>query len=279
MSCRVEMLEATLDHIEEAVVIIDNHSNVLFWNKTATEITGYASEDVLAHTCPYLYAPSSGDTNPEPAKPSGTTLNHKCGYTIPGMLRTYDLLDSLGESSGKAFLFYPIEPLCKQDDPSVSIDIQRSHAEMNDRLEAAHHQWLIGGTPFGLLHIAVDQAESLRITHGRDACESMLRIVFQTLARQMKPAEIIGQWTESEFLVLTHEHTPELLLEHAKRLAGVARTADFRWWGDRVGLTVSVGTAFATEGHTLRSLLNGALDAMRSAAYAGGNQVAEMRGH
>ena len=30
-----------------------------------------------------------------------------------------------------------------------------------------------------------------------------------------------------------------------KLLAGLARTADFRWWGDRVSLTVSVGVAMA----------------------------------
>jgi diguanylate cyclase (GGDEF)-like protein len=280
MSCRVDMLEATLDHIGEAVVILDGKSNVLFWNRTAAQLTGYSPVDVLAHACPNLITSQFGQIDLGSGKPSATTLNHKLGYTVAGMVRVFDLHDSLGASSGKALLFYPIEDLetiADVESPDA-IDIEHNHSEMKDRLEAAHHQWMTGDIPFGLLWIKVDQAESLRKSHGRDACESMLRTVQQTLARQRKPSEVIGRWEASEFLVLTHERTPELLVEHAQRLAGIARTADFRWWGDRVGLTVSVGAAFAAEGHTLHSLLNGALDAMQSAVYAGGNQVAEMRG-
>ena len=69
----------------------------------------------------------------------------------------------------------------------------------------------------------------------------------------MKPAEIIGRWGDNEFLVIAHERTAELLSEHARRLAGFARTADFRWWGDRIGLTVSIGASHAIEADTLQS--------------------------
>jgi diguanylate cyclase (GGDEF)-like protein/PAS domain S-box-containing protein len=278
MSYRVDMLEATLDHIDEAVVVIDSDSNVLFWNKAAAGITGYDPPDVLAHPCPELYTVTSKPIDPGSDRPSSTTLNHRSGYTVPAMLRVIHMRNSAGEYSGKALLFYPTEKLDSvQPDASGSADVERSHLEMSDRLEAAHHQWRIGSIPFSILRITVDQAESLRTTHGCDACESMLRTVQQTLSRQMKPAEIIGRWGTSEFLVLAHERTSDLLVEHARRLAGVARTADFRWWGDRVGLTVSIGAASVAEGHTLRSLLDEALQAMHSAMYAGGNQVIQAR--
>jgi diguanylate cyclase (GGDEF)-like protein len=131
--------------------------------------------------------------------------------------------------------------------------------------------------PFGLLWITVDQAESLRKTHGHGACEAMLRTIEHTLLRQLKPAEVIGRWGCNEFLVLAHERTGELLLDHARRLAGLARTADFRWWGDRVGLTVSIGASQATEGDTLQSLLLRARRAMQASEYAGGNHATESR--
>ena len=131
--------------------------------------------------------------------------------------------------------------------------------------------------PYGLLWITVDQAQTLRKTHGHEAREAMLRTIEQTLLRQMKPAEIIGRWGNNEFLVLAHERTPELLVEHAQRLAGLARTADFRWWGDRVGLTLSVGTSHASDGETLQELLSRARQAMQSSAYDGGNKVTEAR--
>jgi diguanylate cyclase (GGDEF)-like protein len=101
----------------------------------------------------------------------------------------------------------------------------------------------------------------------------MLRTMEQTLLRQLKPAEVIGRWGNNEFLVLTHARTAELLAEHARRLAGLARTADFRWWGDRVVLTVSIGASHATNGETLQTLLGRARHAMHASEYAGGNQV------
>ena len=211
--------------------------------------------------------------------PTLVLMSHKLGYSVPGMLRRVCLRDSLGESTGTALLFYPVEDVdaLPHGEASESAEVERSQADMEDRLEASLHQWREGRMPFGLLWIVVDQAAGLRKTHGRDACEAMLRTVEHTLLRQMKPGEIIGRWGNNEYLVLTHERTAALLLVHAQRLVGLARTADFRWWGDRVGLTVSIGASQATERETLQSLLNRARQAMQSSAYAGGNHATESR--
>jgi diguanylate cyclase (GGDEF)-like protein len=212
-------------------------------------------------------------------RPTLVTMSHRLGHSMPGMLRRVALRDSLGEPAGVALLFYPVEGVDElpHGEAGEGADIERSQADMEDRLEAAHHQWISNGMPYGLLWVTIDQAQSLRTTHGLDACEAMLRTVEQTLLRQLKPAEIIGRWGCNEYLVLAHERTAELLIEHARRLVGVARTADFRWWGDRVALTVSIGASQASEGNTLQSLLNHARHSMRASAYAGGNQTTEAK--
>ncbi len=211
--------------------------------------------------------------------PTLVSFVHRQGHSVPGMLRRVALHNALGKPSGTALLFYPVEEVdaLPHGDLGEGTDIERSQAEMEDRLDAAHHQWKTSRMPYGLLWITVDQAQALRKTHGRDACEAMLRTVEQTLQRQMKPAEIMGRWGNNEFLVLAHERTSDLLALHAQRLAGLARTADFRWWGDRVGLTVSIGASHATEEETLQALLSRAREAMHSSVYAGGNHVTEAR--
>jgi diguanylate cyclase (GGDEF)-like protein len=212
--------------------------------------------------------------------PTLVSMIHKLGYSLPGMLRKVSLRDGFGESTGTVLLFYPVEDVdaLPHGESGGGPGIERSQADMEDRLDAAHHLWTTSRMPFGLLWITVDQAHCLRKTHGAEACEAMLRTVEQTLLRQMKPSETIGRWGNNEFLVLAHERTAELLLEHAQRLAGLARTADFRWWGDRVGLTVSVGVSYATDGESLQSVLNRARQAMQTSTYAGGNCVTEARG-
>jgi diguanylate cyclase (GGDEF)-like protein len=327
MSDRLEMLEGTLDLMEEGVAVLDEQSNILFWNAAASSLTGYPAGDMICRRCPEdLYRVDekhrnrvgvnaeaggrggkvrppvgfkwavAGYTSREPllengtksdaerekllARPTLVSMIHKMGHTVPAMLRKVVLRDSQYSLRGAALLFYPVEEVdaLPHGETVEGEDIERSQAEMEDRLDAAHHQWVANRMPFGLLWITVDQARELRKTHGRDACEAMLRTVEQTLLRQMNPTEIIGRWGDDEFLVLTHERTVELLADHARRLAGVARTADFRWWGDRVGLTVSIGASQAMEGDTLPMLLKRARQAMQTSGYEGGNRVTEARG-
>jgi len=322
---RTQMLEATLDLMEEGVIVLDERSNIVFWNKAAFTLTGYAANEVIGARCPEnLYyideehrsqvganAVSSGlpqgetgffgavagyssrtplvdsevesETESEEAKSPSmlVAMSHKQGQRVPAMLRRVKLSDDECRPTGSVLLFYAVEEkdALPHGETGEGVGIERSQAEMEDRLDAAHHLWLTNQMPLGLLWIKVDQSALLRRTHGRDACESMLRVVEQTLMRQMNPAEILGRWGDNEYLVLSHERTPVLLLEHARRLLVQARTADFRWWGDRVGLTVSIGASFAVEGDTLPVLLNRARQAMQASVYEGGNQVTDARGN
>jgi diguanylate cyclase (GGDEF)-like protein len=129
-----------------------------------------------------------------------------------------------------------------------------------------------------LLWITVDQAHELRRTHGARACDAMLEKVAHVLAGGLRPGEEAGRWGEDEFLIISHERSAEMLGAHAKVLAGLARTADFRWWGDRVSLTVSIGAAQAEQDDTLAELLERAQSAMRTSIHAGGNHATHATG-
>jgi diguanylate cyclase (GGDEF)-like protein len=132
--------------------------------------------------------------------------------------------------------------------------------------------------PLGVLWVTVDQAPGLRQTHGARACEAMLEKLGRTLASGLKPSEEIGPWGDDEFLVVSHERNAAMLSAHAQTLAGLSRTTDFRWWGDRISLTVSIGAAQAEAGETLTQLLERAQSAMFSSLHMGGNHVTSAHG-
>jgi diguanylate cyclase (GGDEF)-like protein len=207
-------------------------------------------------------------------------MRHQLGHTLPAMLRKLPLRDSFGKQLGTALLFRPIEEVdaLPHGESRDGLSLARSQAEIEDRLEAAFHEWKTNHVPFGLLWITVDQAAQMRRTHGRDACEAMLKIVEDRLAHGLRPTEVIGRWGTDEFLVLSHERTGEMLVEHGDQLTGLTRTADFRWWGDRVSLTASIGAAQAIEGDTLSRLMLEAQQAMHASVYAGGNHVTHGKG-
>ena len=152
-----------------------------------------------------------------------------------------------------------------------------SQGALGNEVRQAYEQYLCDwderGAPFGLLWVLVDQAEMLLKTHGRDASEAMLAIVERTLSHALRPGEILGRWGHHEFLVICHERSADLLLLHARHLCELTHSADFRWWGDRVPLTVSVGCAQAVREEKLKTLMQRAQQGMERARLGGGNTV------
>jgi len=293
-----EMLEAALGALDEAIAVLDGESRVVFWNPAATEITGYRSADLLSRVFPSdLYSVDAhhhalsdvsrtGDAQAgSPGRPVLVNLRHSQGHSLPGMLRRTPLKDDMGRRFGTLLRFHPVEEIdtlphgINVEGSGHENRVEESQADVEDRLDDAWREWIANAVPFGLLWVAVDQAAMLRKTHGGDASEAMLAIVERTLLHGLRPSEILGRWGTNEFLVLCHERTPELLQAHAQHLAGLARTADFRWWGDRVSLTVSIGAAQAAERtssidtESLRGLLKRAQQGMQESSYAGGNHM------
>jgi len=103
----------------------------------------------------------------------------------------------------------------------------------------------------------------------------MMEKVRHAMGQGLRPAEEMGRWDDDEFLIVAHERSADMLTAHAQMLDGLARTADFRWWGDRVSITVSIGAAQAgpDAAETLVQLLKRAREAMEASSREGGNRV------
>jgi diguanylate cyclase (GGDEF)-like protein/PAS domain S-box-containing protein len=290
MADRAELIEAALDSFPEGIALLSGEGQVTFWNRAAEAITGYASADLLSRQAPEPLEPlllaSARLENIEPdvgGQLGHRTLVHalhKLGHDVPVMARFYMLRDGMGGRMGMAVLFHPADGLdalphgeCEQGG-----DLKASQAVLEDRLAVMFGDFTRGGPAFGVLWISVDQAAELRKTHGIKACEAMLEKVERAMANGLRPGEEMGRWGDDEFLILSHERTPEMLASHAQALAGLARTADFRWWGDRATLTVSIGAAQAEEEESLVDLLQKAKAAMFTSFHAGGNQITSAPG-
>ena len=204
-------------------------------------------------------------------------IRHKAGHELPVLARVMELRDGLGGRIGTGVLFHPLESIdaLPHGENEEDSDVAASQADLEDRLENEFEDFQQGGLPLGVLWISVDQAHELRRTHGAAACHAMLDKVRLALGSGLRPSETIGRWGDDEFLVIAHERTAEMLAAHAQRLAGLARTADFRWWGDRLTLTVSIGASQAenADDETLAQLLERARNAMECGMREGGNRT------
>jgi diguanylate cyclase (GGDEF)-like protein/PAS domain S-box-containing protein len=284
MNDHTELFEAALDSLPEGVAVLGSEGQVLFWNSAAEAILGHSRVDLLAREVPEALRPllcgarNVNSASGETAQPGHGILihaRHKLGHNVQAIARAVVLRDGLGGHIGSAIFFHPAESLdaLPHGETDDEIDVKASQAEIEDRLVAVFEDFTHGGLPFGVLWIAVDQARELRKTHGARACEAMMEKVERALAQGLRPAEQLGHWGEDELLVVSYERTTEMLAAHAQLLAGLARTADFRWWGDRVSLTVSIGAAQAEQSETSAQLLERAQEAMVSSIDGGGNHI------
>ena len=285
MTDRTELLEAALDSLTEGIALAGLERRVVFWNRAAEAITGHATADLLGRPVhealeTVIVGGARQWTSQKGAEsPHGrgllVHLRHRLGHDVPAIARVLVLRDGLGGRVGTAAVFHPAESLdaLPHGDCGEGAGVEASQEGLQDRLQTEFEDFLRGQMPFGVLWVTVDQAHDLRKTHGANACEAMLKKVEYALANGLRPGEEMGRWGADEFLVVSHERTPEMLAVHAQTLAGLARTAEFRWWGDRVSLTVSIGAAQADTDEALAQLLERAQNAMASSIHAGGNHI------
>lgn len=288
MTDRTELLETAFDILPEGVGLFDREDQVVFWNHAARDITGYSAVELLGRQLPERLEPilaagsHKGELHPNAAGAEGrrslAPAQHKLGHVVPVIVRILDLCNGLGERIGTALLFHPAESLDALPHGGTSAEqkVSESRAELTERLQTEFDDFARGGCPLGILWISVDQAEDLHKTHGSAACNAMLEKVGHAVARGLRPAEEMGRWDEGEFLIVAHERSAEMLVAQAQMLAGLARTADFRWWGDRVSITVSIGAAQASNDCTesLAQLLRRAREAMEASSRQGNRVTA-----
>ncbi|HUX46116.1 MAG TPA: diguanylate cyclase [Terracidiphilus sp.] len=282
MANRAELMESVLDGYPEGVALMDADGQVVFWNHAAESITGFAGLEVVARPLPgALQTLCSEPDLGEPSASHGAlrahavSAQHRLGHGFRASARTLVLRDGLGERIGMAILFHPSECLdtLPHGDTGEAPALDSEMELLEERMEAAFDDFKQRGTPLGLLWVTVDQAHELRRTHGARACQAMLERVERTLINGLRPQDDLGRWGEDDFLILAHERRPQGLAAFAQHIAGLTRTAEFRWWGDRISLTASVGAALSEPDETLPQLLERAKAAMLAGVHIGGNHM------
>lgn len=283
MAQRMELLEAALEQFPEGIAILGLDGELVFWNRAAEQITGYAGVELVSRRAPDALEPllQVGQDNrlPAPYGPAArgplVHVQHKRGHEFAALAQALVLRDGLGRHLGTGIVFHSVETMDALPHGEADNDetLQESQTELEERLDAAYKEFIQSAQSLSVLWITVDQAHLVRRTHGAGACEAMLQKTMRTLATGLMQGEQIGRWGDDEFLVVCPGSASGSLAEHAQRLAGLTRTTDFRWWGDRLSITVSVGAAKADKAEPLTTLLERARNAMHASLRAGGNHI------
>jgi diguanylate cyclase (GGDEF)-like protein len=148
-----------------------------------------------------------------------------------------------------------------------------NRALLHDRVEHALASAPRSGRSVALCFGDLDGFKTVNDTLGHHVGDSVLVRASRLLASIVRPGDTVARLGGDEFAVLMVDvERPESVVDFAHRIVTVLRNApDFE--GNQVGLSISVGVAYAEPGKTTEQLLSEADSAMYEAKEKGKNRV------
>ncbi|MCM8785959.1 MAG: PAS domain-containing protein [Candidatus Omnitrophica bacterium] len=129
-----ELLNKVLDNLYEGVYIIDINRKILYWNKSAEDITGYRAKEVIGKSCKdniLKHVDKDGkelclgdcpmvEAMKTRKKVTGKVyLHHKHGYRLLIKVTGIPIIEKKGEVKGVIELFNPIISSLKNDEQDL----------------------------------------------------------------------------------------------------------------------------------------------------------------
>jgi diguanylate cyclase (GGDEF)-like protein/PAS domain S-box-containing protein len=272
-------IDNVLDALFEGVYFVDRNRIIRKWNSGASDIAGYASDEVLHRCCSdniLVHVDENGTELCKSGCPLHKTLQdaksrqatvylrHKLGYRVPVVVRTAAIRDASGAVVGAVETFREIGEADQWRARSAELErlafvdlvtgIPNRHF-LETQLNRLLHEFASVGEPFTFCMLDVDHFKSANDEHGHEFGDRVLQTMAQTLLNSLRVSDMLGRWGGDEFVLLL----PKTGLESAKQVAERARVL-IAETGTPVGngflkMTVSIGGVVATAGDDRASLI------------------------
>lgn len=294
----VDFYREILDNLYDGIFFVDRDGCITYWNKGATNLTGYNAADVQGRNYCDIFQPldkqgkhlCESETCPIRRVFDISTMTeveayicHKEGHLLPISIR-----------------IAPVREVSQQY--VVAVEIHSSNSPryaMRQRLEElqelAMHDLLTGianrrfveinlaarleefkryGFDFSILFIDADNFKAINDTHGHTVGDRILKMISATIANSLRSFDIIGRWGGEEFVVLLINTKNEDLFKLSDRLRRLVENSTLKLdSGDTLKVTVSIGATVAQHGDTVESLVDRADKLMFESKRRGRNKV------
>lgn len=260
-----ENYSALLEALPSAVYIVDAVGRIVFWNTAAERISGYlrqevmgrfCGEDVLAHcdadnhllcgsACPL--ADTIRDGRPRELH---VFLRHKNGHRLPVRVRSTPIRDTEGVIVGAAETFDE-HVLIGHANPQLHVITTKQALDpltgvpgasaLAAELEANLVDYRRTEVPFGVLGILIDGLADISHARGRQGVEETVKVVAETLVKNLPPGDMLARWTDERFIVVLGNCPGPILERVAAMLRRILDMVSVNWWGERYPVSVSMG--------------------------------------
>ena len=294
-----ENFKDILDNLLEAVYVTDLDRRIVYWNRAAEDLTGFAKEEVLHRVCSENIlghvdrrgVPLCGGQCPlaetmADGKPRETMvfLHHKEGFRRPVRVRTSPLRNASGAVSGgievfeDAMGFLALEEKIQLLESLTLLDPltrigNRRYLEM--QIEEKLREFKISGLSLGFLLFDIDRFKDVNDTWGHLVGDRVLTVVASTLKHSLRIYDVVGRWGGEEFLLILPNLKGGALEEVSDRLRKMVAASEIllEKSPEPMHVTVSGGATLARLGETPEQVLERADRLLYDSKSAGKNCI------
>lgn len=291
------LYKSWLDNLFDAAYVVDKDRRIIYWNRTAEELTGFSesevfgarcSDDILNHIdmigvnlckngCPLHETLCDGQK-----REAVVFLRHKQGHRMPVHIRISPVRNETKEIIGAIAIFsaYPknlhiIKELERQKRESMSDPLlgigNRRYAEMMFRVRQVESQ--MSGNMFGFIFMDIDRFKLVNDTYGHSVGDKVLLMVSRTVANLLRHLDLFCRWGGDEFVIyLPDVHTKEALGAVAERIRSFVQSSFIMLDGTKLSVSVSLGATLISANDTMESAIERADLLMYESKAKGGNQ-------
>lgn len=294
----VDFYREILDNLYDGIFFVDKEGHITYWNRGATNLTGYSSADVQGRNYCDIFKPldkngnhlCESDTCPIRRVFDISTLTeveayicHKEGYLLPISIRIAPVreverqyvvaVEIHSSSSPRYAMRQRLEELQElaMHDPLTGIANRRFvEISLAARLEELKRY----DFDFSVMFIDADHFKNINDVHGHSVGDRILKMISATVANSLRSFDTIGRWGGEEFVVLLINTRNEDLFKLTDRLRRLVESSTLKLeTGEALKVTVSIGATVAQKGDTVESLVERADKLMFESKRRGRNLV------
>jgi diguanylate cyclase (GGDEF)-like protein len=291
------LCNSVLNQVQDAVVWVNKDRQVVYWNKSAEQISGKDAASVLGKTCfeePALFVDFGGVNVCRDKCPVAMTLKdgapraldvylqHKEGFRTPTSLRIIPVFKDDGEIIGAVETFTSTAP--KVTLPLGLAELEKmglvetetgipSKQYLDMTLNTRLDEFQKYGLSFGLIYVDIDNYGKILEKQGRFNASKIVRTVARTLHKNIRFFDIVGRWGTEEFLVVLLNVDEGHLDIVANKLRLLVAESYITTETGMLNTTVSMGASLVLRYDTVESLVKRGEQLMMHSKWLGKNRV------
>ncbi|MFO0889671.1 MAG: diguanylate cyclase [Isosphaeraceae bacterium] len=287
-----------LDELYDGVYFVDVERRILYWNKAAEQISGYAAWEVVGRTCfdnilehtdadgcslCHRCCPLVISIRSRKAICKRVSLKHKEGHRVVVEVRTSPVADEGGRIVGAVEVFrdagaeLALESAYRSAREMAARDSLTGLANRRCLTAFVSEQLALGSRSdrrFSLILLDVDRFKEINDELGHGAGDRVLAAIGRAILASCRETDLAGRYGGDEFAIIL----PGTTLDRASGIAERMRAEIAAWCGGEVAghpaVTASLGLAESLPDDTWDTMLARADAALYEAKRRGRNRVA-----